>query len=326
MNSLRTIPILLIIVCFFTGTTSAQSILERAASKAKEKLEQKAEKKVDQKIDETIDQGIEKIENSAKGDRQEDKDSAESAEVKNQRRMQGLLKGLGVSGEPVPFDESYSFTSKIQMHIETIDGKGEKTSDGEFITYYHPERANFAYEVLSENIGAKGKGIFIFDFANKASIMLSEDEGKRTGIVYGLNASHGEDSDSAEVSSEDLKDIESQVLDPHLTKTGRSRNILGYSCDEYHYNNPEEKTEGWYWITRDIKLKNRDFYGTFLNIAAWSSGMAWGQMMEAEFIDRSSGEKSIMKVTDIDNNVNKKFVMSDYQVTNIGSINIPTGE
>ena len=54
--------------------------------------------------------------------------------------------------------------------------------------------------------------------------------------------------------------------------------------------------------------------------------MGWGYMMEATTINKDNGEKSIMTVTEVDNNSNKTIVMNDYEVTNLGSFTPPSGQ
>jgi hypothetical protein len=322
----------IIIICFVVPITlfaslnvSAQRVLERAINKAKEKIEQKAEEKVEQKVDEKIDEEIEKLEekNRKEGEKVQPK---ETSEQRSQRRMQGILKGIGVTGEPVPYDESYTFSTKIQMHLETFDKSGKKTSDGEFITYMNPKDANFAYEVVSGDVGSKGKGIFILDFKNKASIILSDEEGKKTGLIYGLNFMIDENAAKDEFTTDEIENTEFTRLNPYVSKTGRTKKIQGYTCEEFHYSNPEEKQEATNWITKDLNLKTRDFFGSLFNAATFSHGMGWGYLMESESIDKETGEKTKMMVTDLSTNAGKKFIMAGYQVTNIGNINIPSGE
>ena len=288
----------LIIICFVISITmctslsaDAQRILDRAINKAKEKLEQKAEEKVEQKVDEKIDQEIEKLEEKNRKEGEQGT-PRETSEERSQRRMQGILKGIGVTGEPVPFDDAYTFSTKIQMHLETFDKSGKKISDGEFITYMNPKEANFAYEVVSGDIGSKGKGIFILDFKNKASIILSDEDGKKTGLVYGLNFMVDENAAKEEFTQEEIENTEFTTLNPYVSKTGRTKKIQGYSCDEFHYNNPEEKQEATYWITKDLNLKTRDFFGSLFNAATFSHGMGWGYLMESESIDKETGEKT----------------------------------
>lgn len=325
MNRITIIFMMVTIALSVSLNANAQRILDRAINKAKEKLEQKAEEKVEQKIDEKIDQEIEKLEEKNRKEGTE-APPRETSDERAQRRMQGILKGIGVTGEPVPYDEAYSFSTKIQMHLETIDKNGKKISDGEFITYMNPKDANFAYEVVSGDVGNKGKGIFILDFKNKASIILSEEEGKKSGLVYGLNFMIDENTVQEEFTKEEVENTEFTTLNPYVSKTGRTKKIQGYTCEEFHYNNPEEKQEATYWITKDLSLKTRDFFGSLFNAATFSHGMGWGYLMESESIDKETGKKTKMLVTDLSTNAGKNFNLAGYQITNIGNINIPAGE
>lgn len=326
MKAFKIIGVCIVFSLILTGTAHAQRLLDKAMNKAKEKLEQKAEQKAEEKIDQKIDEEIQKFEEKNQQQREESGQSGtarETSEERSQRRMQSILKGIGVSGEPVPYDENYSFSTKIQMHLETFDGKGKKTSDGEFITYMNPKDANFAYEVISGEVGSKGAGIFILDFKNKASIILSEEEGKKSGLVYGLNFMLDASTTEEEINQEETEDVEFTAWNPYVSKTGRSKKIQGYNCDEYHYNNPEENQEAWYWITRDLSIKTKDYFGAIFNAAAFSSGMGWGYLMLSETLDKESGEKTRMEVTDLSTSAGKSYNLKEYQITNIGSINLP---
>ena len=45
------------------------------------------------------------------------------------------------------------------------------------------------------------------------------------------------------------------VAPPTFTKTGNTREIAGYKCDEYTYVSNEDKSTGKVWFTKDAKLK-----------------------------------------------------------------------
>lgn len=320
MKKLITITLMVILAILIPGTCHSQSLLERAASKAKEKLEQKAEKKAEQKIDESV-------EKQAAGNVSDGTDRAatpgESSAQRDQRRMQGILKGIGLSGEPVPIEDSYSFSSRIQMHMETRDKNNKITSEGEFITYMNPDQLNFAYEILSGEMNNKGKGIFIVDMKNKASVFLSEEEGTRKGIVYGLDFNPEENviQEESVNSDKDTRNMES--LNPNLKKTGRTKQIAGYPCEEFVYEDPENEGEIRYWLTDNLNMKTNSYMGSVLKSSLWTTGVTSGFLMESESLDKKTGEKSLMQVTEVNSSAGKKFLMADYQITNLGNITMP---
>ena len=224
---------------------------------------------MDQKADEQIDKSLDKVfeDDSASGNK--------SDGTNDQQRMSNIMKGLGMSGEPVPVADSYHFQSKIQMHIENYDDKGKLDNEGEFITWVSPSMKNFAYEFVSGNIGRDGNGLIIMDVENNAMIILSEEDSKKTGIVYGFNP------DAFASWSDSLADYEdyepSNVnLNPYLEKTGRTKTISGYSCDEYHYNNPEEDTEANFWLSKEADISTKDLFSSIFKSASYSKRHALG--------------------------------------------------
>ena len=42
---------------------------------------------------------------------------------------------------------------------------------------------------------------------------------------------------------------------PVFTKTGNTRMVAGYKCDEYSYVDPDDNSKGKVWFTKDARLK-----------------------------------------------------------------------
>jgi hypothetical protein len=241
---------------------------------------------------------------------------------RSEERLSNMMKKMGVGGEPVAIESAYSFDNLVQMHIESYDEKGKKTSDGEFITHLNNDSKSVAYEFVSGDMAQPGMGFVIIDAKNNATIILSEEKGKKTGIVYGLGTLfQSASTDNAD--DIDFSDTpETYMANPNVEKTGRSKTIAGLHCEEYKYT--DENTVSNVWITKDLKMNMQDFFGTLFKTAIYSRGMGWGYMMEGTTVNKENGEKSVMVVTKVDKNSNKKVVMADYQVTNIGSFGAPT--
>lgn len=304
-----------------------QKLLKRLKEKAQERIEQKAEQRVEKKMDEKIDEGLDKVEDSLeKNNKDGNSDSAgtsaNSSNAKSQQRMSGLLKGMGLSGEPVPHADSYSFSDLIQMHVESFDKNGKKTSAGEFITHLSPKSKSMAYEMISGDMAEPGQGMFIIDTKNGAMIILSDKDGDKTGIIYGIGSffqSKGENYDDVE--SKLSESPESYLSNPNVTKTGRTKTIAGYKCEEYKYN--DEDTESDIWITKDLKIDTHDYFSTLFKSNLYSQGIGWGYMMAATTLDKTTGDKTTMEVTKVDTHSNVTYSLNDYQITNLGSFKMP---
>jgi hypothetical protein len=326
MKTLIKITLLVFFSALMMQPAHSQRLLKKLQEKVQEKVEDKVEERAEKKVDEAIDNQLDKIEESLEKDTKENPEGQVTDSERNSRsqaRLQNILKGVGISGEPVPFADSYNFNHLIQMHIESYDKNGKKESEGEFITHLNPVSKCMAYQMISGDIGQSGQGMFIIDAENGATIILSEDKGEKTGIVYGMGAfftSIGETYDEGAL--EDTP--ESYLLNPNVTKTGRSKSIAGYKCDEYRY--ADETSESEIWITTDLKMNTQDFFSTLFKTSLYSHGIPWGYMMEATTVSKENGEKSFMQVKKVDANSNVRFTMADYKVTNLGSFKLPEGE
>lgn len=154
--------------------------------------------------------------------------------------------------------------------------------------------------------------------------MLNDEKGEKTGIIYGMGsffesmgATYEEDIDLSETP-------EIYLANPNVKKTGRTKTIAGYKCEEYKYK--DEETESEIWITKNLKMGTQDFFSTLFKTSLYSHGMGWGYLMEATSINKSNGEKSVMQVTKVEPNTNTKSSMSDYKITNLGSLQPPSKE
>ena len=323
MRTLVKFVILALMMTFFMQPVFGQRFLKKLQEKVEEKVEQKVEERVDKKVDQAIDDQLDKVEESIEQNESEspkDQEGTTNKDEHGQQRMQRILKGMGISGDPVPVEDSYSYSNLIEMHIESFSKNGEKEDEGEFITHYNPQLKNMAYEVVSGNIGEPGKGLFIIDLKNEAIIILGEENGNKTGLVYGM----GSFMNSAEEPSDEIiidESPEAYIADPNITKTGRTKTIAGYKCEEYKYD--DEETESNIWITEDIKINTKDFFSTLFSTGLYSRGIPWGYIMEVTTTDKQTKERSFMQVTRVDENSNTRFSLADYEIHNLGSLKIP---
>ncbi|HPF51919.1 MAG TPA: DUF4412 domain-containing protein [Draconibacterium sp.] len=322
MNSQIKIILLAIIAMLISEVAFSQSFLDRVKQKAKDKIE----KRLDDKVDQEIDKSLDKVENSidSLGNTGSDTDAGISREAAMQNRMNSMLKGMGMSGEPVPIENSYSFSKLVQMHIEMYDSEENKTSNGEFITRLNPDKGSLAYEVVSDDRGGNDQGLFIIDTKNKAMILLSDKDGEKTGVVYGLgtffeDVKNTDDGDYQ--TDETIEDVE--FLHPDIKKTGKTKNIAGYKCEQYLYNTDDVDSE--FWITDELKTSDRDFFSTLFKTSVMTYGMGYGYVMESTSKDKATGSTSKMQVTKVDNNASSTFNLSNYQITNLGTFQMPAG-
>ncbi|MBN2775050.1 MAG: DUF4412 domain-containing protein [Prolixibacteraceae bacterium] len=317
---MKKIILLLIAIVLTTSYNNceAQRLLKNIANKAKNKVEERVSKKIEEKAEERIDEEIDnKLDEAFNENDSTSTNSETTREEKDNERLKNIMGRIGLNSAPVEIEDSYSFTSNVKMQIESYqDDKLEST--GFINSFFNDNIDVFAYEFTGEENSEDKKGFFIFDQPNSASIILSEDDGEKKGIATGI------DMNQLGAYAETQIDAEGEETDYSLLskKTGRTKKILGYNCEEYEYT--DENTKSIVWITKDKVWKADKLYSSLnLNTAAFLMGYPDGFIMEAESVDLETNEKSIMKITEINENINKEIDLSDYEIMNMGSINIP---
>ena len=134
MKTFIQITLFIIFCVCIVQPAHSQRLLRKLQDKVQDKVEEKLEDRAEKKVDKTIDNQLDKLEESLEKNEDGSKDASGESNNDSQRqeRMQNILKGIGVSGETVPFADNYNFNHLIQMQIESYDKKGKKESEGEF--------------------------------------------------------------------------------------------------------------------------------------------------------------------------------------------------
>jgi hypothetical protein len=144
------------------------------------------------------------------------------------------------------YKEDYSFTSRIYMVTETYDKKDVVKMD--FYMFYSSSAPVVGIETKTI-ADEKGEATpvtaqMVMDGENKSFIMLTDMGEMKMGMISAIPDENAAPAD----------DKSKKTAPTKFTKTGNTRVIVGYKCDEYTYIN-EDKTTGKVWFTKDAKLK-----------------------------------------------------------------------
>ncbi len=251
------------------------------------------------------------------------------AEKLAQRQLQKAFEGLyGEEGMPgmdwdkilsgissdVEVADQYSFTGYTLLEITGKDGKGKDNDPMKMKSFLTEDVQVMGMEVDMDQGKKKkdeGTAIMIYDFARNASIILMESDGEKQRMAYGIDlAKISEGIESGDVEKTD---------DFSFQKTGNTKTISGYNCEEY-ISDTEEGT-GLYWITKDPIQGKNTFWGNenpFLTSKMKNSNPSYfndmpkGNLMEMNY--ESKLDKSIMNMKVIEINDSKKqvFNMDEY--------------
>ena len=225
-----------------------------------------------------------------------------------------MMNALGLTGN-VEYEPDYNFDAHIQMEISQYKKNGNLDEQMVYDSYVHKEDADYAMEFSDDG----SKSIIIFDTKNSAMLILSISDGEKTGFATTIDPeTMAEEAEAYEEESE---------VDPdpfNYKKTGKTKMILGYSCDEYLVE--DEASEVHMWVSEKLGkemrkewLNNKQTFGAMFTQANALNGM----VMEYDLLDKEDGKKMVMQVTKIDLNHSHKVSTDGYTIM---SMNMQTEE
>lgn len=230
-----------------------------------------------------------------------------------ERKMMGAM-GLN----NVKYEPQYDFSSSMMMEIETVDSL-ENKDKVLYSTYFNPTDKSYAlvFDAIDRESGQKQKSTIIFDTKNWAMLILGEKDGEKSGIAMAIAP------DSSLITTQETEtsqeEVPEDIVHPWYTATGKSKTILGFTCKEYTYMNPEGSVD--LWVTKDQKLNFSNAYSYMNGFQALASG-GWaygmGMVMEMVFHDTNSPASTHMQIKEILPNSAKKLDISSYNVIGMG--------
>jgi hypothetical protein len=217
-----------------------------------------------------------------------------------------MMNTLGLSGN-VEYEPAYNFDAHIQMEISNYKKNGKLDNQMLYDSYVQKESADYAMEFSDK----ESKSVIIFDTKNSAMVILSNSDGEKTGFATTIDA----EALTEEAEAYEEEDSASEPYPYNYKKTGKTKNILGYSCDEYLVE--DEATEVHMWVSEKLGkemrkewMNNTQTFGAMFTQAYALNGM----VLEYNFLDKEDGDKTIMQVTKIDLNHKHKVSTDGYNI------------
>ncbi len=325
------IPLLFIINVIFLIPSQAQ-LLDKLKRAAKERLEDHA---VD-KVVEGVDKGVEKTEKviwksimggnkKSKNNKNGSQGSTENTEMDDSKTgvedydveqiQTKIMSMMGGDAEKVETADRYSFTTEVVYKMEAIiDGK---PTSMDYTMLLNPDEEYMATKIGSM-MGQDGKKTkmamnmtTIMDFQNNAMIMIMEEQ--KIAQIMSMSQIN------------DMAENDEPQVETSITKTGRTKEILGYKCEEYQMTS--EDMEGSIWIAPDIEVYNQ----SFLNNLGSSSFANKSELMDLKGLTmemdmtiksekkKKKGGDMNMKMTVISfEEQNNEIAMANYKSLSLG--------
>lgn len=232
-------------------------------------------------------------------------------EQKNQEQWEKMF---AQGGANVPIEKSYQFDTNVMYTMEFTSNKENSVVD--YSMWFSDKNNYMATQVSQMQSGSNesqempASVLSVIDEKNKAMIILMEEQ-KIAQVV----------------SMDKIKDIaneenESEGLDASfeaIKKTGNSKKILGYNCEEFASEN--EDTRFTFWVTQELDIYQKNmFYNVSKSLGGSSFGSipkeAKGLMMEMHFEHKSKDESGKMVVKEI-RKESKSIQTEGYQFMNL---------
>lgn len=235
----------------------------------------------------------------------EDASSSSSASMSNQVMMDAL----GLTGN-VDYETDYSFDAYVQMEISNYKKNGNL--DDQVLYDNHVNKTKADYAMVFKD--GKDRSTIIFDTENSAMLILTDSDGEKTGFATTIDPEAM--ADLAENYAEEEVEEDPEVLNAYnIKKTGKTKDILGYKCDEYLME--DESTEVHMWVAEKLGkemrkewMNNQQTFGAMFMHAYALNGM----VLEYDLLDKDNGKKTIMLVKEIDLNHQHSLSTDGYTV------------
>jgi hypothetical protein len=225
----------------------------------------------------------------------------EKAEEEAEKQItKAIMEGYGIE-EDAKFDSEYKFDAWFQMQVTEYKKNGKVDTQGVYDNYISKSTRDYGMEFKDED----ARSTIIYDSDRFAMIILSDDDGEKTGFATRFDPGMLEGDEEETPESSDL----------NAYKTGNTKKILGYSCDEYLID--DEDSEVHMWVSEELgkeiskeMLSNPNAFGNSFQYSRNVNGMT----LEYELIDKNDGDKTEMLVTNLDLNRNHSISTEGYSI------------
>jgi len=293
-------------LCIVIATFFSLSLGAQIVDKTEDKAKKKANDRVDKKIDKQLDKGLDAIEGLfGKKKKKGKKESSQKTDSDSPNSNQmGSIMGIMGSEE---IDRTYDFDHNFRLKIENY--KKEKL-DSEIIMRMYINEMSSSMGVKMEGAEAEQIDFIVYDMKEQEMLTMMNNNGQKMGMRI--------DTEPAK----DEEPVEQNVPQVRFEKTGNSKTISGFDCDEYqivYESDKNDDDEQFFWITDETET---DWIKSMTKMAAHSPNMPAnygvpssypeGSVIQVVQYSKKEKEKSIMTVMEMNMNDSFSFSTKEY--------------
>lgn len=300
----------LFLILSLIGLNVQAQLLKRLKNAASEGVARAVERTVEKEVAKATQRQLEKAFSNLYGDLGE----VEGGTPGETYDYSKIMRSINMNVET---ESAYEFSGVAVMEIQSTDEKGKTNEPIVFNSLLSENPDYFGMEYIdNENKKSTEKSVIIMDHKNKATVMLMENDEEKSSMAFSIDwggmMEAVESDPSTEMESFDASNIT-------FEKTGNTKDILGYTCEEYRV--ASEDSEGTYWIsqepiaglesfwsknspliTKKMKEENREYF----------NNLPKGNILEMDFSSTEDKSSSQMKMIEIDTKQPNRFELADY--------------
>lgn len=282
---------------FFACLLMAASTLEaQIVDRTTDRAADKTNRRIDNRIDRGLDKGLDSIENAfrrkGKGESGKKKSSSKEDEVAvdveggdEHAATMAIMQAMMGGGATIDLPDNYAFDHSVDYRTTMYNKRGKKETEQVMRMFFSDRQKIFGVEATIEGHTSRS----IIDMERNAMVMLIDMSGSKMAMTIDLSGTFdGEDDDTTESGS--------------VTKTGRTKTVLGMKCEEYIFEEDGDRSEMWFTTEETLDLSKAFMAmgeaGDSKKKSSGPNSYPEGMMMEMTTTAKD-GEKTIMEVTSI---------------------------
>jgi len=285
---------------------------EKAATMVAKESEKEAKRKADSIAQANAEKAAKETSKNIEQNSQKNKTEGQTTQKQGDQGQGGIDLGKLVGGKvDLKYNDEYAFASRLLMQTESYEKKGTMKVD--FYMFFSGNSPNVGMETKSIT-DEKGNttpvaSSTVMDGANKCFIVLTDMSGTKMGIISALP-------DENSVQTQPDGKPAKKVTPPVYTKTGNTKVIAGYKCDEYSFKDTDLKTSGKVWFSKDTNLKidKRGWQQTGMSAYYGYAGFDGGLIMGNETYDENGKLKMKSETKEINQNFPHTITVKGYSL------------
>lgn len=273
------------------------------------KVQEEQNKNRAQKAEEEKNAKAVSVEKEAVTKSDDDDDNSSDGDAESDNAAGGAaFSGLFGNKVTLKYKDEYDFSSRMHMVTEQYDNKDVVKMN--FYMFYSASQPAVGIEtqtITDEENETEMTAKMVMDGENKIFVMLTDINGMKMGTISEIP------DENTTVIGPDGKPVKN-YKPPTFTKTGNTRMVAGIKCDEYTYKNPEDKTSGKVWFTKDagIKIDKRGWNSSGMSYYYGSRQFDDGVILANEAYDNKNKLMMKSETVEINENFPHKITVTGY--------------